>query len=98
MKLKNYLQTQYNKFDVKGLWIEDFKNSPNVLLNIDEFKNIEVEFVKDIHKEPIDGMIIIKNLPSSNLKSKIRLYSLRLEGEDVYYNISKNSLKSISKF
>lgn len=93
MTIKQLLQNMY--MDVKGLWNEDFSNFPNVLKDIHEFQNIDVEFIKDIRKEPIDGMIILKNILPSNFKSKIRLYSIYLDGEDVYYNISKKSLKQI---
>jgi len=94
MTIKTYLKNLKTESNVKGLWyFDDFSQHPNILLQFDEFKNISVEFIKDIRKEHINSMVILKNLTNELFKSTIRLYSIWLDGNDVYFNISKNSLK-----
>jgi len=95
MTIKTYLKNLQTESNVKGLWYyDDFQPNPNILSQFEEFKNINIEFIKDIRKEHINSMMIIKNLTKELFKSTIRLYSIYLDGNDVYYNISKDSLKN----
>lgn len=96
MTIKTYLKNLQTESNVKGLWFfDDFQPNPNILSQFEEFKNITIEFIKDIRKEHINSMMIIKNLTNELFNTKIRLYSIYLDGNDVYYNISKDSLKNI---
>ena len=94
MTIKNYLQNLKTESNVKGLWYhDDFFKNLDILSQFEEFKNIEIEFIKDIRKEPINSTIILKNLTLELFKPKIRLYSIWLYENNVHYHISKSSLK-----
>lgn len=96
MTIKTYLKNLQTESNVKGLWYyDDFLPNPNILSQFEEFKNISVEFIKDIRKEHINSMIILKNLCNIDFKNKIRIYSIYFSDGNVYYNISKDSLKNI---
>lgn len=94
MTIKNYLKTLTSESDVKGLWYEDFSKDLDILSQFEEFKNVQIEFIKDIRKEPINSTIILKNLTRELFKTNIRLYSIWLDKQDVHFHISKNSLKN----
>jgi L-rhamnose mutarotase len=93
MTIKNYLKNLKTESNVKGLWYEDFSKDLDILSQFEEFKNVQIEFIKDIRKEPINSTIILKNLTRELFKTNIRLYSIWLDKQDVYFHISKNSLK-----
>lgn len=95
MTIKNYLQNLKTESNVKGLWYyDDFFKNLDILSQFEEFKNIEIEFIKDIRKEHINSTIILKNLTWELFKPKIRLYSIWLYENNVHYHISKDSLKN----
>lgn len=94
MTIKKYLEKIQTESNVKGFWwYDDFEPNPNILSQFEEFKNLQIDFIKDIRKEPIDSMIILKNLTRDSFKNKIRIYSIYLNKGDVFYNVSKDSLK-----
>lgn len=94
MTIKKYLEKLQTESNVKGFWwYDDFEPNPNILSQCEEFKNLQIDFVKDIRDEPIDSMIILKNLTRDSFKNKIRIYSIYLDKGDVFYNVSKDSLK-----